>query len=175
MHADPIDGLGPIGQEIVRSAWQHAESGGNDRTTGLAWAAGFFDGEGYIGINSARRSRNMTRAFTLVLSMANVDERPIRRFADIVGEGQIYWYPSYQANHSGKSIWSTSGPAAMRTLELLRPYLWGKHEQADIAIHFQGTKGRRGVALTDDEFEYQRSMQQHLRSLRSEIKARANR
>jgi hypothetical protein len=47
----------------------------------LAWAAGFFDGEGTVGAYLDKRRPN----YTLRLSVAQVDERLLRRFAVAVG------------------------------------------------------------------------------------------
>jgi len=49
-----------------------------DREIELAWAAGFFDGEGSV---SVRRDKRPGRKPTLQLDIEQVDPRPLRRFA----------------------------------------------------------------------------------------------
>lgn len=48
----------------------------------LAWAAGFFDGEGYVGV---RRDKRPGRSLTLQIGIEQVDERPLLRFIKAVG------------------------------------------------------------------------------------------
>ena len=50
----------------------------------LAWAAGFFDGEGNV---SVKRHNNYTRANA---SIAQVDRRVLDKFVGIVGFGKVY-------------------------------------------------------------------------------------
>ena len=56
----------------------------------LAWAAGFFDGEGYVGSMSlrVRPAKGRARA-VLTMEISQVDERPLQRFAAAVGCGSI--------------------------------------------------------------------------------------
>lgn len=71
----------------------------------LAWAAGFFDGEGHIGIaeRNARSGRNLTFAVN------QVDRRPLDRFAaalwmpdrvlgpyNMVRGGNLHWKPQHK-------------------------------------------------------------------------------
>ena len=50
--------------------------------TERAWAAGFFDGEGYVGI---RRDKRPGRTLTLQIGIEQVDIRPLLRFKAAVG------------------------------------------------------------------------------------------
>ena len=50
--------------------------------TELAWAAGFFDGEGYVGV---RRDKRPGRKLVLQIGIEQADERPLLRFKDAVG------------------------------------------------------------------------------------------
>jgi hypothetical protein len=59
------------------------------RTVELAWAAGFFDGEGSIFVNHKRTPGGTTgRIYTIhspCLSISQVDVRPLERWANAVG------------------------------------------------------------------------------------------
>ena len=171
MHADVRSGFGPTDEEIVRSAWQHADSGGNDRRLDLAWAAGFFDGEGYIGINPARRSRNNTRSYTLVTTVGQVGPEPIHKLQSILG-GRVYRYEKRPDNRGAVSVWQASSGSAAMALSMMLPFLVVKSEQAALALEFQRTKGSRpGAALTDEEAARQRAYSNRLKELRAKIKA----
>ena len=58
---------------------------------GLAWAAGFFDGEGCVTTSRRREERKIRTTNTLRLMVAQVDLRPLYRMrAIIAGMGKIY-------------------------------------------------------------------------------------
>ena len=52
----------------------------------LAWAAGFFDGEGYIGVTLAKRAITPR----IVISIAQVDRSVLDKFQSAVGVGKVY-------------------------------------------------------------------------------------
>lgn len=78
----------------------------------VAWAAGFFDGEGSLRVHNGGNSR---RPF-LSISVSQVDRRPLDRFAAIVG-GKVYGpydrkagnnanaRPCYDLVANGKRAW----------------------------------------------------------------------
>lgn len=91
----------------------------------VAWAAGFFEGEGSITQSNGR----------LVTRIRNTDEEPIYRFASIVKFGEVYG-PYTQADglrRPRKPFWDwvASEYEALEVLELLWPWLSGRrHGQA---------------------------------------------
>jgi len=101
--------------------------------TELAWAAGFFDGEGTI---CHRIDKRPGRAPCLQFHMEQVDPRPLVRFAAAVGwEGGM----SQRAPRGGgrQAIYriAMGHAAAVRTMQLLWPYLSEpKREQLLAAI-----------------------------------------
>jgi hypothetical protein len=152
--------------EIVRSNGQPLDVGGNDRQTELAWAAGFFDGEGHIAIHRTRD----TSSFSLNLSMAQVDPSPILDFQEILGIGTIGPHRTKQPNHKDAVVWQSWGAKAGEVLVLLRPYLRHKATQADVAIAFQKNKVRhRGVVATPEEYALGEWSAKELRRIRTEF------
>lgn len=100
----------------------------------IAWAAGFYDGEG----STTTESRE-GKWFSVRVSIFQVDRRALDRFKAAVGEGTIRgpynrglgkktkWKPYYQ--------YAAAGPAAKRVIEKLWPYLGEvKKEQARLVI-----------------------------------------
>lgn len=95
----------------------------------VAWAAGFFEGEGTITRSSGR----------LFVRLNNTDSEPVYRFAGIVGFGEVYGPYEYPGPHGSKRkpfwVWHAEEYDALEVLELLWPWLSGRrHDQAlDIA------------------------------------------
>lgn len=177
MHANSEVANGPTDQEIVRSAWQLADPGGNDRGLDLAWAAGFFDGEGHVGIHRSRVRRNDGQAtYSLQLSLAQIDRRLAARFQSVMG-GQLRRYAITQSGNRApfKTVWYAWGQEASRVLVAMLPYLVGKREQAEIAIAFQRTKKSNErpsrIPTSDEQIAWQRSQSDALKMLREQIKA----
>jgi hypothetical protein len=89
----------------------------------LAWAAGLFDGEGYVGISGRKN-------FTVRMSLAMTDAESVWRFFDIIGRvGKVadWSYPSTLKKDGTRCKpcrrWYASGANAMNTMELLSPWL----------------------------------------------------
>jgi hypothetical protein len=87
----------------------------------LAWAAGFFDGEGCTSLS--RKGDNAH----LRCAVSQKDRRTLDRFQAAVGVGRIY-----ERRHATPWVWQTTNEADTRTvLALLDPYLSEpKREQA---------------------------------------------
>lgn len=90
--------------------------------TELAWAAGFFDGEGTI---SQTTASGTSRRY-LLLRIGHVDPRPLRRFAAAVGLGNVNG-PYQQKKGGGRwsdfHAWQVAGTKAEAVYIQLEPYL----------------------------------------------------
>jgi hypothetical protein len=101
----------------------------------LAWAAGFFDGEGSTLVDrmvpGAGHGQPRLR---LAMELTQVDERPLQRFAAAVGSGRVRARPERvrPGRHDQASWrWRASDAAAEAALVRLWPYLSApKREQA---------------------------------------------
>jgi hypothetical protein len=96
--------------------------------TELAWAAGFFDGEGHI--------RFSERRYSLRMSVNQCDPRPLQRFTEAVGEGKVRPIAPHKAarpTHRPMWEWDLSGYEKVTLVYLLlRPFLSeSKREQGD--------------------------------------------
>lgn len=95
----------------------------------LAWAAGFFDGEGCTTAHVVRRPQYNKVYRSLALEVVQKDRRPLDRFAQALGLGKIYGpYRSQREMH----LWRARAADAEAALALLWPFLSEpKREQAE--------------------------------------------
>ncbi len=101
----------------------------------LPWAAGFFDGEGYIGVYRFIDTRYKTTfpRHSLVIAAHNSDQRPIDNFKELFG-GVV----DTQGGTKKKVWrWRTASNNAVKALLLMSPWFSVKKEQSEAAIDFQ--------------------------------------
>lgn len=89
----------------------------------IAWAAGFFEGEGTITQCNGR----------LVTRVKNTDEEPIYHFASIIRFGEVYgpYHHPGQADGCKRKpywVWHAEEYEALEVLELLWPWLSGRRK-----------------------------------------------
>jgi len=121
--------------------------------TDIAWAAGFFDGEGCITVPVRTRSRNR-RNYSLALYVGQVDPRPLARLQGYFGGAVV----SRTSWGKGRPIfmWRISGTTAEAALRVLLPFLMVKAEQARLALELRDrirAYHRIGRSVDPDETE----------------------
>lgn len=110
----------------------------------LIWAAGFFDGEGCIGVSRSKRGKPCVYYAIQITAFQNV-RAPLEILHQLFG-GTI----RYSTTHStGGWVWQLSGRGLKIALQEMLPFLVVKREQAQIGIAFQGRKALRGGKYTD--------------------------
>jgi hypothetical protein len=134
----------------------------------IVWAAGFFDGEGWVGTATTKLAG---RADTVGLRVAigQNDDRPLRELAAWWG-GSLQFLPGRRPNQQGHWQWRLSGRAAALFLISVRPYLRVKGEPADVGLRFAATlrfsrDGQQRPQLTDEEHEVRGACQAELHLL----------
>jgi len=107
----------------------------------LAWAAGFVDGEGHLGI------REQKGHFYISVSVAQVDPRPLLKLQHLFG-GNL----RLAKRQFARDIWAynITTRAAGRMLSAISPYLVVKYELAELLMQFQATVGLRGAPVALD-------------------------
>ena len=98
----------------------------------IAWAAGFFDGEGYLGIGRAGGS-----AFGIQVQASQKARKPLEKLTRIFGCGFIVYKPS-----SGVHVWNTAHRQGAMVLRLIMPHLTIKRRQADWLLRFHAHRDR---------------------------------
>ncbi len=107
--------------------------------TELAWAAGFFDGEGSIG--TVRDNRNRRRiSIQMSVGQSGPDTAPpesLQRFREIVGVGQIYKRRNSPLHLGKKQMWywrASNIDDTTTAIRLLLPFVIEKRDQIAEAV-----------------------------------------
>lgn len=127
-------------------------------STELAWAAGFFDGEGCttFAMSKTRKTRNNKPYPLLFIDIGQVDRRPLDRFLEAVGEGNVNGPYDGKGKRQDFYHFKSSSTKVYSILQKLWPYLSDpKKDQAVRAlmeyernreVYFEGPRDPRGVS-----------------------------
>ena len=98
----------------------------------VAWAAGFFEGEGHVKCVKRKNVKRTDRYFSI--EIAQVYPEPLEYFKDIFG-GKVYGpYGPYSTNKQPYYMYAAYGAVARDALDLMMPYLFRKGDQARKAL-----------------------------------------
>lgn len=112
----------------------------------FAWAAGFFDGEGWIKIQKRGSTNNKYLGFYLRVGINHVKKDPLEKMHKLFG-GSLRYDTNVRGNRHPRWVWTLSTKQAEHALRCMTPYLLNKHEEAALALEFQGTVGQRGQVV----------------------------
>ncbi len=106
---------------------------------GLAYAAGFFDGEGCVHIARQKHAGSrLGHVFRLVVSLSQNHLHTLVDFQNLTGvEGRIYHRPRQGTTNRDWYCLTYDGKAAETLLELLHPFLLRKAAEALVGLQFQ--------------------------------------
>jgi hypothetical protein len=127
-----------------------------DRSLQLAWAAGFVDGEAFVGMNR-QHGENGRDYFTTILDVSQNHAKPLARLVELFG-GSVKVRRVHKGVGAGTShyFWRLHGEKAIRALVELLPYLIVKDRQARVLVDFQATMAGYGKRrrITADAYVY---------------------
>jgi hypothetical protein len=124
--------------------------------TDLAWAAGFFDGEGSVSFGKAGKPGHRY----LLVSVSNNDTRGLESLHAWFG-GRFYFELSRRC-----SRWTIRSRHAEAFLKSIRPYVRLKGDVIDVALRFQETIGPRGTrCVTADVWDMRERLHAELLSI----------
>lgn len=110
----------------------------------VAWAAGFFDGEGYIGISRGySRNKRWGPYHHMSISASQRIREPLDRLVSIF-DGTVC-----KATTRDLYLWTCTTRCAARALTAMLPYLSVKAPQARVALSFQARRKSGGTAKAD--------------------------
>ena len=120
----------------------------SERSHKLAYIAGFFDGEGYIGIQKTKYKHGDGQyRYFLEINLCQIDPRPLLRIIEEFG-GRLYMVKPHPPSRP-LYRWRAAAVKAADFLVEISPWLLNKREQAEIALSFQKTMlrsaGRKSV------------------------------
>lgn len=114
----------------------------------LAWAAGFIDGEGSIGLKSSGGK------VSLCIQVTQVDPVPLLRLRELWG-GALRFRSRRSIERADYYHWFIWSSAASRCCADILPYLTVKRAQAEVAIQFAAeVHNSRGGLSPDKRQEY---------------------
>jgi hypothetical protein len=104
------------------------------RLTEIAWAAGFFDGEGHTGIRyshyKTRQGKPRKGTPSVHLSVSQVHKHVLTRFYKAIGSiGNINGPYQYSTNKQPHYVWSIAHSRADYVFHKLKPYLCSVKKQ----------------------------------------------
>lgn len=105
----------------------------------IAYAAGFFDGEGYIGICGSASNGSLC----LQIEVTQVDPRPLQFMASKFGgvvKHRVWAQYKSKRNSRPSFVWRLHAKTAINFLQQIYPYLIHKKDQADLAFQFQNIR-----------------------------------
>ena len=129
--------------------------------TELAWAAGFFDGEGCIHAHTDTRPGRGRRDtyYQLMVSVGQVHREPLEQLMAWFG-GSIRKSREYVGNRWGNKYntifwqWNLSGIKSVEFLEAIAPFSRVKKSQVDIALQWP-IQPVKFTAINDDDYNLQ--------------------
>jgi hypothetical protein len=127
-----------------------------------AWAAGFIDGEGHLGLY---RTGGATSPYP-TLRADQAKRKPLDQLQELFG-GRVY---PYKGDPIRYHRWILAGTQnVFSALTVMRPYLFVKDNEADVILEYcDHVLSRKGSskALSQEEIEIRNGLVEKLRSLR---------
>lgn len=137
----------------------------------LAWAAGFFDGEGYVTIQYGyTKSPNGKRypRHTLRIGINHVAPEPLYEMQRLFG-GSIekQKLESVHGNRHPRHRWVLNCSNAAEALKSMMPYFRNKQKVAELGLELQNTMGNTGERVTEDLLVYRALLKERVTNLNS--------
>lgn len=137
------------------------------RTHKVAWAAGFFDGEGYINIQ--KRSHKKYIGHYLRIGINHVAPEPLHEMQKLFGGTVVKEKRKPIGNRKPRHRWVTSSRNAAEALKQMMPFFSNKNNVAEIALDFQATvtSSNRGCLISEDVLAYREYCKEEIMRLNS--------
>jgi len=120
----------------------------------VAWAAGFFDGEGYVTIQYGYTKANNGKRYhrhTLRIGINHVAPEPLYEMQRLFG-GNIekQKLTSVVGNRKPRHRWVLNCTSAAEALKRMMPYFKNKQEVAELGLELQATMQETKQPVTDE-------------------------
>lgn len=130
----------------------------------FAWAAGFFDGEGWVKI---QKRTGKYLGYYLRVGINHVRPEPLEKIQRIFG-GKIRWDDRQQGNRKGRHVWTLSTAQAAEFLRCILPYLANKDREAELGLEYYSTVGKRGQSTSDETKIYRVLLAEEIKRINAE-------
>lgn len=116
----------------------------------LAWLAGFFDGEGSIGVYGAKRYKAKGSSYNAKFQIASTNATAIEKVVNILSmldvNCKIYQKEPQHKNHKEAwQIYFTKFSDVKKALTAIEPYLVIKKPHANLALKFVNSRIEKGL------------------------------
>jgi hypothetical protein len=136
------------------------------RTHEVAWAAGFFDGEGFISIQV--RSSEKYEGHYLRIGVNHVAPEPLCELQRLFGGTVVPDKRPPIGNRKPRHRWVTSTSNAAEALKQMMPYFKNKNKVAEVALNFQATvQSNSEYHISDETLQLRRECAAELKRLNS--------
>lgn len=115
----------------------------------IGWAAGIIDGEGCISAYGYAKKKSTGKNWCFSVAVANTDIRILHRLKELWG-GKIIKMSAQPLENRPCWRWYLYSQKACEFLQVLRPYLVSKGEQADLALEFGKLIGEMGQKVGEE-------------------------
>ncbi len=140
----------------------------------LSWCAGFFDGEGYIGIveRTTPYKDKIYHGHYLRIGINHVAPKPLQEMQRILGGIFVYDKSSEKLSKDGyqrkpRYKWVATTAKAGEILEQLMPYLKNKNKAAAIGLELQRTMQKGKYKVPDSLLCYRALLKTQLMQINS--------
>ncbi len=134
----------------------------------LAWAAGFFDGEGFVSIQK-RQTKYKEKTYVgyyLRIGINHVAPEPLQEIHRLFG-GTLTFSDKVVGNRKPRWRWQTNCGNAASTLKQLMPYLKNKNKVASIGLDLHATIGSHGEGVSEGTLKLREDLKTKLIHLNS--------
>lgn len=138
------------------------------RTHDVAWAAGFFDGEGYVTIQRrvSKYKDKVYHSHYLRIGINHVNPAPLFEMQRIFGGNVIKQNPEkVVGNRKQRHTWHLSCTKAAEVLKQLMPYFKNKQNAAEIGLELQNSIGAQGNQVSEEITTYRELLKYNLQTL----------
>jgi len=112
----------------------------------FAWAAGFFDGEGWVAVQ--KRGGNKYLGYYLRIGINHVKKDPLVKIQNIFG-GNLRFDENVIGNRKPRWVWTLSTKSAADALISMLPYMRNKNSVAELGLEFINTVGLTGQRVSE--------------------------
>lgn len=134
------------------------------RSHSIAWAAGFFDGEGYVNIQ--KRQTGVYSGLYLRIGINHVATEPLLIMKKLFGGSIQKQNPdTVMGNRKQRHRWVCNTDMAKKALIQLIPYLKNKNKVAELALQFQDTMSKDKTSISQDIKTYRQQIKDQIQRL----------